>query len=153
MHLKIGDVAPDFRGKTTDDTETSLADFRGKKLVLYFYPMDFSPSCTMQACSLRDHGQQIRAKGAQILGVSTQRAASHQSFTKKYHLNFPLLADTNMATARAYGVAGRGLFGGVMAAMGIVDRVTFIVDEQGKIAHIINSPNIPNHGEQVLALL
>ena len=80
MHPKVGDSAPDFRGKTTDGAEMSLADFRGKKLVLYFYPMDFSPACTMQACSLRDHGQEIRAKGAEILGVSTQRAASHQRF-------------------------------------------------------------------------
>ena len=81
MHLKIGDVAPDFRGKTTDDTETSLADFRGKKLVLYFYPMDFSPSCTMQACSLRDHGQQIRAKGAE----STRRFHAAGGVTPELH--------------------------------------------------------------------
>jgi peroxiredoxin Q/BCP len=153
MHPKVGDSAPDFRGKTTDGAEMSLADFRGKKLVLYFYSMDFSPACTMQACSLRDHGQEIRAKGAEILGVSTQRAASHQRFGQTYKLSFPLLADTNMAIARAYGAIGGGLFGGIKAAMGVVDRVTFIIDEQGKIAHIIDSPNIVNHGDQVLALL
>jgi peroxiredoxin Q/BCP len=144
MHPKVGDSAPDFRGKTTDGAEMSLADFRGKKLVLYFYSMDFSPACTMQACSLRDHGQEIRAKGAEILGVSTQRAASHQRFGQTYKLSFPLLADTNMAIARAYGAIGGGLFGGIKAAMGVVDRVTFIIDEQGKIAHIIDSPNIVN---------
>ena len=92
MKLKVGDRAPDFRGKTTDGSEVKLADFRGQKLVMYFYPMDDTPGCTKQACSLRDHNAEIKAKGAAILGVSTQDEASHERFTAKYNLNFPLLA-------------------------------------------------------------
>ena len=139
---------------TTDGTEISLADFRGSKLVLYFYPMDFTPGCTAQACSLRDHDAEIRAKGARILGVSTQDAASHQRFTNKYRLPFPLLADGDRTVARAYGaIGGGGLFGIAQAMMGLADRVTFIIDEQGKIAHVIDSPRAMNHAEEVLARL
>ena len=84
MQLKVGDPAPAFTGKTTDGSTVSLADFAGRKLVLYFYPKDDTPGCTKQACSLRDHNQEIRAQGAEILGVSTQDEASHQRFTEKY---------------------------------------------------------------------
>ena len=80
--LKAGDPAPDFSGTLTDGTRVSLKDYRGKKLVMYFYPMDDTPGCTRQACSLRDHDKEIAARGAEILGVSTQNAASHQTFTE-----------------------------------------------------------------------
>src|SRR4030095_10764114 len=102
-------MARDFAGVTTDGSKVELKDFRGKKLVLYFYPMDDTPGCTAQACSLRDHNAEIRKKRAAHLGVSTQDAESHQRFTKKYNLNFPLLADTDRAVARAYGTIGGGL--------------------------------------------
>ena len=139
---------------TTDGTEISLADFRGSKLVLYFYPMDFTPGCTAQACSLRDHDAEIRARGARILGVSTQDSASHQRFTDTYRLTFPLLTDADRSVARAYGaIGGGGLFGIAQAMMGLADRVTFIIDEQGKIAHVIDSPRAMNHAEEVLARL
>lgn len=139
---------------TTDGSEISLADFRGSKLVLYFYPMDFTPGCTAQACSLRDHDAEIRARGARILGVSTQDAASHRRFTETYRLTFPLLADADRAIARAYGaIGGAGLFGIAQAMLGLADRVTFIIDEQGKIAHVIDSPRAMNHAEEVLARL
>ena len=154
MHLKAGDPAPHFPGKTTDGDSVSLADYAGKKLVLYFYPKDDTPGCTKQACSLRDHNGEIRAKGAEILGVSTQDEASHQRFTAKYKLNFPLLADTDKAVSKAYGaVGGGGLKGLTMDLLGVADRVTFIIDEQGRIAHVIDSPNCPNHAEEVLGLL
>ena len=104
--LKAGDPAPDFSGMTTDGTRVTLKDYRGKKLVMYFYPMDDPPGCTKQACSLRDHNADIAAKGAAILGVSTQDEASHQKFTAKYKLNFPLLADIDGAVGRAYGTIG-----------------------------------------------
>ena len=139
---------------TTDGTEVSLADFRGTKLVLYFYPMDFTPGCTAQACSLRDHDAEIRARGARILGVSTQDAASHKRFTDTYRLSFPLLADPDRTVARAYGaIGGGGIFGIAQAIMGLADRVTFIIDEQGKIAHVIEHPSATNHAEEVLARL
>lgn len=154
MRAKAGDPAPDFRGATTEGTEVSLADFRGRKLVLYFYPMDFTPGCTAQACSLRDHSAEIRAKGAEILGVSTQDAASHKRFTQTHRLNFPLLADADRSVARAYGaIGGGGLFGIAQAMMGLADRVTFIIDEQGTIADVIDSPSVMNHAQEVLARL
>jgi len=154
MRARAGAPAPDFRGLSTEGNEVSLADYRGRKLVLYFYPMDFTPGCTAQACSLRDHNAEIRAKGAEILGVSTQDAASHKRFTQTHHLNFPLLADADLAVARAYGaVGGGGLFGMAQAMLGLADRVTYIIDEQGTIAHVIDSPSVMNHAEEVLARL
>lgn len=150
---KPGDPAPDFSCHATDDSTIELADFRGKKLVLYFYPMDDTPGCTAQACSLRDFNRDIAAKGAAILGVSSQDEASHKKFTSKYKLNFPLLADTDRSMAKAYGVAGSGLFGVARALTGMNERVTFIIDEKGKIAHVLDDPNCSNHGEEVLKFL
>lgn len=154
MKLKIGDPAPMFTAPATDGSPIKLSDFLGAKLVLYFYPMDDTPGCTKQACSLRDHNQEIRDKGAAILGVSTQDAESHQRFTEKHRLNFPLLADTDGAVARAYGaIGGGGLLGTAMSLFGVANRITFIIDESGHIAHIIDQPDCPNHAEEVLKLL
>jgi peroxiredoxin Q/BCP len=154
MALKAGDPAPDFDAVTTDGTRVSLRDYRGRKLVLYFYPMDDTPGCTKQACSLRDHNREIAAKGAAILGVSTQDEASHRRFTEKFHLNFPLLADKGGAVGRAYGtLGGPGLFAAAKALAGMSDRVTFIIDEKGRVQHVIDSPDVANHAEEVLALL
>lgn len=152
--LKVGDLAPDFTAKTSDGSNVSLKDYRGKKLILYFYPMDNTPGCTAQACSLRDANKDIAAKGAAILGVSTQDEASHQKFTSKYQLNFPLLADTDKAIGKAYGtIGGSGLLAAAKALAGMADRITFIIDEKGKITHVIDAPNTQNHAEEVLALL
>ncbi len=152
--LKAGDPAPDFEGVTTDGRRVALKDYRGKKLVMYFYPMDDTPGCTKQACSLRDHNAEIKAKGAAVLGVSTQGEESHQKFTKKYNLNFPLLADTDGKVGRAYGtLGGGGLVSKLKSAAGMADRVTFIIDENGRVAHVITKPNVANHAEEVLALL
>ena len=154
MRPRPGQPAPDFRGVTTDGSEVGLADFRGTKLVLYFYPMDFTPGCTAQACSLRDHSAEIQAKGAKVLGVSTQDVASHKRFTETHRLNFPLLADPDRSVARSYGaIGGGGIFGLAQAMMGLADRITFIIDEQGKIAHVIDSPRTMNHAAEVIARL
>ena len=151
---KAGDPAPDFNGVTTDGTRVSLAGYRGRKLVMYFYPMDDTPGCTKQACSLRDHNADIAAKGAAILGVSTQDEKSHRKFTSKYKLNFPLLADTDGRVGRAYGtLGGGGLVSKLKAAAGMADRVTFIIDEQGRIAQVIDKPDTANHAEEVLRYL
>lgn len=152
--LKPGDPAPDFSGKTTDGKPVSLKDYRGRKLVMYFYPMDDTPGCTRQACSLRDHNAEIAAKGAAILGVSTQGEESHRKFTDKYQLNFPLLADTEGAVGRAYGtLGGSGLLSKLKSAAGMADRITFVIDENGRIAHVIDRPDVGRHAEEVLALL
>jgi len=153
MKPKAGEPAPNFSSPATDGSTIKLADYLGKKLVLYFYPMDDTPGCTAQACSLRDYNKDIAAKGAAILGVSAQDEASHQKFTSKYQLNFPLLADKGQVVAKAYGVAGSGLSGIARGLLGMNERVTFIIDEQGKIAHVLDDPNCRNHGEEVLKFL
>ncbi len=156
--LNLGDTAPDFSGTTTDGSNIALKDFRGKTLILYFYPKDDTPGCTAQACSLRDANTEIKKKGAAVLGVSTQDEVSHQRFAAKYDLNFPLLADTDKSVAKAYGAlggktGGGGLMSAAMSLAGFADRVTFVIDAKGKIAHIINSPETNNHAEEVLALI
>ncbi len=154
MKLKIGDPAPIFTATTTDGGAIKLSDYLGRKLVLYFYPMDDTPGCTKQACSLRDHNQEIQDKGAAILGVSTQDAESHQRFTAKHRLNFPLAADTDGAISKAYGaIGGGGFLGAAMNLFGVANRITFIIDESGHIAHIIDNPDCANHAEEVLRLL
>ena len=152
-HLRPGDPAPDFAAPATDGSVLRLADFRGRKLVLYFYPMDNTPGCTRQACSLRDANAAIAARGAAILGVSAQDTESHQRFTEKFGLTFPLLADTDLTVARAYGVAGSGLGGLLRSVVKVSERVTFIIDEKGYISHVIADPDCPDHGEEVLAVL
>lgn len=152
--LEPGDPAPDFSGRTTDGKPVSLKDYRGRKFVMYFYPMDDTPGCTKQACSLRDRNAEIAAKGAAILGVSTQGEDSHRKFAEKYRLNFPLLADTDGAVGRAYGtLGGSGLLSKLKSAAGMADRVTFVIDENGRIAHVIDRPDVARHAEEVLALL
>ena len=153
MKLKIGDPAPMFTATATDGSQIKLSDYLGTQLVLYFYPMDDTPGCTKQACSLRDYHQEILDKGAAILGVSTQDVDSHRRFTEKYGLNFPLLADTDSAVAAAYGASGSGLMGAAKNLLGVASRITFIIDESGRIAHIIDKPDCANHAEQVLKLL
>jgi peroxiredoxin Q/BCP len=154
MKLKVGDAAPAFAGRTSDGNTVSLGDYAGKKLVLYFYPKDDTPGCTRQACSLRDYNAEIRARGAEILGVSTQDEHSHQRFSSKHRLNFPLLADTDRVVSKAYGaIGGGGLLGMAINLLGLAQRITFIIDEQGRIAHIIDSPDCPDHAQEVLLLL
>ena len=157
--LKVGDAAPNFSGTTTDGSKVALKDFHGKKLIMYFYPKDDTPGCTAQACSLRDANTELKKQGVAVLGVSTQDEVSHQRFSAKYNLNFPLLADTDKSVAKAYGAIGGktgdggGLMSAAMSLAGFADRVTFVIDEKGKIAQIINSPNTKNHAEEVLALI
>jgi peroxiredoxin Q/BCP len=153
MKLKIGDPAPMFAATATDNSTVKLSDYLGSKLVLYFYPMDDTPGCTKQACSLRDRYQAIKDKGAAILGVSAQDVASHQRFTEKYNLSFPLIADTDGAVAEAYGAMGGGVIGRAKSLFGLANRITFIIDESGHIAHILDDPDCANHAEEVLRLL
>jgi peroxiredoxin Q/BCP len=152
-HLKPGDPAPDFAAPATDGKLLRSTDFRGRKLVLYFYPMDDTPGCTKQACSLRDANREIAARGAAIVGVSAQGEESHRRFSEKYQLNFPLLADTDLVVARAYGVAGSGLGGLLRSVVKVAERVTFLIDEEGRVLKIIDDPDCADHGEEILAAL
>lgn len=154
VRLQPGDPAPAFEALTTEGSRVSLADYRGRKLVLYFYPRDDTPGCTRQACTLRDHEAQIAARGAAVVGVSTQGVDSHRAFTRKYALNFPLVADTDGRIARAYGaLGGPGLGARLRALLGLARRITFVIDEGGRIAHVIDRPDVGRHAEEVLERL
>ena len=153
MPLKPGTTAPPFTAASDNGSSISLADYRGKKVVLYFYPKDDTPGCTAQACSLRDHQGEIGVKGVAILGVSAQGVGSHKKFARKYELNFPLIADPDRAIAKAYDALGAGVGGLMRGLLGVSARVTYLIDEQGRIAHVIDRPDCANHAEEVLKLL
>ena len=146
--LSAGDTAPDFTARDTDGNEVRLSDFRGRKVVLYFYPKDDTPGCTKQACSIRDSHSEFEERGIKVLGVSLDDAASHRKFTDKYELPFTLLADTDHAVADAYGVYGQKEFMG-KKYMG-VSRVTFLIDEQGRIRRVMDKVNVDEHADEVL---
>jgi len=149
MKLKKGSKAPDFTATDQDGRLVSLSDFKGKKLALYFYPKDNTPTCTEQACNLRDNITKLKKKGIAVVGVSTDSERKHQNFRKKYTLPFPLLADTEHKMVDAYGVWGEKMLFG-RKYMGI-HRVTFLVNEEGKIDHIIDKVDARDHAAQILS--
>jgi thioredoxin-dependent peroxiredoxin len=149
--LKEGDKAPAFSLPDTTGKTISLKDFRGKKLVLYFYPKDMTPGCTAEACSFRDNIEEIRDKGAEVVGVSADPVKFHQKFTEKYELNFPLLSDESKEMLKGYGVWKLKSFMG-RKYMGI-ERTTIIVDEKGMIRRIFPKVKVPGHTEEVLQYL
>ena len=146
--LKEGDKAPDFSVRDTDGNEVKLSDFRGRNVVLYFYPKDDTPGCTKQACSIRDSYSEFEERGIKVLGVSLDDQASHRKFADKYELPFTLLSDTDHAVADAYGVYGEREFMG-RKYMG-VDRKTFLIDEQGRIKKVFDKVNVEEHADEVL---
>lgn len=146
--LKEGEQAPDFKAKDQTGKEVQLSDFKGKKVVLYFYPKDDTPSCTNQACNLRDNYQVLKKKGYVILGVSADEEKKHARFTKKYELPFQLLADPEKKIIQAYDVWGEKKFMGRIFD-GII-RTTFVIDEKGKIEKIIRDVVTKNHTAQIL---
>lgn len=146
--IKVGDKAPDFKGKDQDDNFISLNDFKGKKLILYFYPKDNTPGCTLQACNLRDNYSALLKKGYAIVGVSADDEAKHKKFIEKYSLPFPLLADVDKTILKAYDVWGKKKFLGKVYD-GIV-RTTFVIDEKGKIEKVITDVKTTNHTAQIL---
>ncbi len=143
MPLAVGTDAPAFTVKDTNGNTVSLSDFAGKTVVLYFYPKDDTPGCTKQACSFRDAKTEYQNQDVVVLGVSADDEASHQAFTQKYNLNFPLLADTNQTLIKAYDVDGGGY----------AKRVTYVIGPDGKIIHVDASVNTSTHASDVLAAL
>jgi peroxiredoxin Q/BCP len=133
--IQQGDRAPDFSGVTADGQRLALAEFRGKPLILYFYPKDDTPGCTKEACSFRDHKGEIEAAGAALVGVSMDTVESHQKFISKHSLNFPLLSDRDGAIAKAFGVTR---LGGLIPFLP-VKRVTFVIDREGVVRKVIAS--------------
>ena len=149
--LKIGQKAPAFALPNQDGKIMRLSDFKGKKVVLYFYPKDDTPGCTKESCAFRDGLDEIQNSGAVVLGISGDSVDSHKKFAKKFNLNFPLLSDEKKTTLQAYGVwKEKSLYG--RKFMGI-ERTTFIIDEQGKLDDIFQKVKVDGHLEEVLAEL
>jgi len=147
--LEAGQPAPDFNAVDQNGDPISLSRFRGKKVVLYFYPRDNTPGCTAQACDLRDNYARLQAAGYQVIGVSTDGEKKHRNFIDKYALPFPLIADTDNAVHELYGTwqlkknYGKEYMGTV--------RTTFLIDENGMIAEVIKKVKTKEHTAQILA--
>ncbi|MDO6434128.1 thioredoxin-dependent thiol peroxidase [Flavitalea sp. BT771] len=147
-HLQEGDKAPAFTGKDQDGKKVSLSDYKGKKVVLYFYPEDDTPTCTVQACNLRDHYALLKKAGFTILGISPDEEKKHKKFEGKYDLPFTLVADPGHTIIDKYGVWGEKLLYG-RRYMGL-HRTTFLVDEKGIIRKIFLKPKSKQHAEEIL---
>ncbi|HMN06974.1 MAG TPA: thioredoxin-dependent thiol peroxidase [Flavobacteriales bacterium] len=146
--LQIGDKAPQVHGFDQDGRPVSLQDYAGRDLVLYFYPKDFTPGCTAEACSLRDEHSALQEAGYEVLGVSPDTVEKHKRFAEKHGLPFRLLADPDKVVAKAYGVWGRKKFMG-REFDGIL-RTTFLIDKKGVIKDIIGKVRTKDHAQQVM---
>lgn len=149
--LNVGTKAPDFTLPTGDGKELSLSDFKGKKVVMYFYPKDMTSGCTKEACSFQENLGTVKKKGAVVIGVSPDSPPSHQEFATKYELSFPLVSDEKKEVVKKYGVwKEKSMYG--RKYMG-VERTTFIIDEKGVITHIFPKVKVDGHTEEVLKAL
>jgi peroxiredoxin Q/BCP len=148
MKIQVGDTAPDFKINDQDGNPVKLSAYKGRKVVLYFYPKDMTPGCTTQACNLRDNYKQLQKQGYEVLGISTDTEKSHRKFADKEKLPFPLLADTDKVVHEKYGTWGeKSMYG--RKYMGTL-RTTFVVDEKGKISEIISKVDTKEHTAQIL---
>ena len=148
MSLSVGMPAPSFEAKDQNGNTIKLSDFKGKKVVLYFYPKDATPGCTAQACNLRDNYEALQKAGFIVLGVSSDSEKSHLKFIEKQNLPFPLIADENLKVHEAYGTwVEKSMYG--RKYMGTA-RTTFVIDEEGKIAEVIEKVDTKNHTAQIL---
>lgn len=150
-HLKAGDKAPNFTAKDENGNALSLTDFKGKKVVLYFYPKDMTPGCTTQACNLRDNYTDLTSKGFEVIGVSADDEAKHLKFIAKHELPFHLIADTDKEVINAYGVWGPKKFMG--KEYDGIHRTTFVIDENGNIELVIEKVKTKEHSTQILEAL
>jgi peroxiredoxin Q/BCP len=148
MNINVGDKAPDFESTDQNGEKVRLSDYKGKKVVLYFYPKDNTPGCTAEACNLRDNFSQFSSYGYEILGVSSDSEKSHQKFIVKYDLPFRLLADTEKKIHEKYGTwVEKSMYG--RKYMGTA-RVTFVIDEKGVIEKVIEKVKTKDHTAQIL---
>lgn len=146
--LQIGDKAPDLLGRDENGTEVRVSDYKGRKLVVYFYPKDSTPGCTAEACSLRDGMDELVAAGYAVVGISADSAASHKRFKEKQQLNFPLVADVEKVAIQAFGAWGEKKMAG-RQYMGIL-RTTFVIDESGVVERVITKVDTKNAARQIL---
>ncbi|HQN92651.1 MAG TPA: thioredoxin-dependent thiol peroxidase [Prolixibacteraceae bacterium] len=147
--LKIGDLAPVFKGQNQHGEEISLSTYRGKKVILYFYPKDNTPGCTSEACNLNDNYSMWLAKGYEVIGVSPDSVASHKKFADKYGLGFNLIADTEHKILEAYGAWGeKSMYG--KSYMGVL-RTTFVINENGNISDVFEKVDTKNHTNQIIS--
>jgi peroxiredoxin Q/BCP len=149
-HLKVGDKAPEFTSVDQNGATVKLEDFKGKRVVIYFYPKDNTPGCTAQACNIRDNYKALQDEGIAILGVSADTEKKHQNFIEKYELPFPLLADTEKELIQSYGVWGEKKFMGKVYDG--IHRTTFALDEQHNIVGIIEKPKTKDHAREILEI-
>lgn len=149
--MRVGDKAPAFTAIDTNGKRVRLSDYKGKKVVLYFYPKDNTPGCINQACNLRDHYKELQKEGLIILGVSADTEIMHKKFTDKFDLPFDLIADTDKKVIEKYGVWGPKKFMG--REYDGIHRTTFIIDEKQQIIGIIERPKTKYHAEEILQLL
>ena len=147
--LKIGDKAPDFLGIDEAGNKINIENYKGKKLIVYFYPKDSTPGCTAEACSLRDGMSELADAGYAVVGISADSMASHNKFKEKQQLNFPLIADTNKETIQAFGAWGEKKMCG-KTCIGTL-RKTFVFDEQGTLVQLIEKVDTKNHADQLLS--
>lgn len=149
--VETGQLAPNFTLPAHTGESISLESFRGKPVVVYFYPKDDTPGCTKEACSFRDHWEALGRHGVVVLGISPDGVASHQKFAAKYSLPFPLLADPDHAVAEAFGAWGsKSMYGKTVT--GIL-RTTFLIGPDGLVRHVFKKPKTDIHAEEVLARL
>ena len=149
--MRVGEVAPEFTLEDQDGRRHRLADYRGRWVVLYFYPKDDTPGCTKEACAFRDAHAELEALGAVVLGVSADDVQSHRRFAEKHGLNFPLLADPEKTVIRAYGAWGRkNLYGRVYEG---VMRYTFLIDPEGRVARVWKKVKPEAHAREVAEAL
>lgn len=147
-HLKIGDKAPDFSGIDQNGKSHSLADYKGKKLVVFFYPKANTPGCTTEACDLRDNYERFQANNYELLGVSADSAKAQKKFEEKYNFPFPLLADEDKSVIEAFNVWGPKTFMGRL--FNGIHRTTFVIDENGIIEDVITKVKTKEHTNQIL---
>lgn len=146
--LKEGDKAPDFKGVIENGSKVKLSDYKGKKLILYFYPKDNTPGCTAQACNLTDNQDALKNAGFQILGVSADNEKKHQNFITKYEIGFSLIADTEMEVIKSFQVWGPKKFMG--KEYDGIHRTTFVIDESGTIERVFQKVKTKEHANQIL---
>ncbi|MCK7590462.1 thioredoxin-dependent thiol peroxidase [Subsaxibacter sp. CAU 1640] len=146
--LKVGDKAPNFSQLDEQGNTISLSDYKGKKLVVFFYPAASTPTCTVEACNLRDHYKELKDKGYEILGVSADTQKKQSNFKKKHDFPYPLLADVDKSVIKAFGVWGEKKFMG--RTFDGIHRTTFVIDEKGVIEKVIEKVKSKVHASQIL---